>query len=125
MLTAVPGWDLKVERGPGWLFVKIPSPEAHWSENTPLADHIWSLVEQHFTYRLALELGDIDLLNSYLLGQLVVLQRRIREHGGPLRLCGLSPYNKAVLHVHGLEDRLPTYRDVEEAVMGSGCHKPR
>jgi anti-anti-sigma factor len=125
MLDTIPGWEMQVERGPGWLFVKIPPPDLEWSDYPSLADQIWSLVERHFVYRLALRLDEIDLLNSYLLGQLVVLQRRVREHGGLLRLCGLSPYNQEVLRLHGLGDRLPIYRDVEEAVMGGGSCKPR
>jgi anti-anti-sigma factor len=124
MPAVAPGWELDVERGPGWLLVKIRHPLADASDLPPLADEVWSLLERHFTYRVVLELDEVELLYSYLLGQFVVLGRRIRQRDGMMRLCGLSPYNQEVLHTHGLDSRLPAYDDVEEAVMGAK-RKPR
>ena len=124
MLAIAPGWEMEVDRGPGWLLVKLKSPDADASETPPLADELWSLLRRHFVYRLALELDEIELLHSYLLGQLVLLDKRVREHGGLMRLCGVSSLNQRVLRVHGLGVRFPVYGDLEEAVMGSG-HKPR
>jgi hypothetical protein len=54
----------------------------------------------------------------------VLLDKRIREHDGLLRLCGLSSFNQRVLRLHGLDLRFPTYGDLEEAVMGCS-YKPR
>ena len=118
MPAIAPGWELDVERGPGWLLVKLKSPDSDPLDTPPLADQVWSLLEKHFVYRLVLELDEIELLYSYLLGQLVLLDRRIREHDGLMRLCGLSPFNQEVLHTHGLDIRFPPYDDLEEAVMG-------
>ena len=119
-----PGWELELDRGPDWLLVRLKSPEADASDTPPLAAELWSLLERHFVYRLVLELDEISLLQSYLLGQLVVLDKRVREHGGLMRLCGLSSFNQQVLRSHGLDVRFPTYGDVVEAVMGGVC-KPR
>ena len=115
MLAVAPGWELEVERGPDWLLVRIRSLDRASTE-PPLADAIWELLERHFTYRAVLELDQVQLLNSHLIGQLVRLYRRIREHDGVLRLCGLSPYNLTVLRTCHLEARFPPYRDREEAV---------
>jgi anti-anti-sigma factor len=107
-----------VERGPDWLLVKIRNLEVDAAAPPPLADHLWALAEQHFTYRFVLELDGVKVLNSYLIGQLIKLYRRVREHDGVLRLCGLSPYNRRVLRTCSLDDRFPNYENREEAVMG-------
>jgi anti-anti-sigma factor len=120
MLAVAPGWDLDVERGPDWLLVKIRSLDES-SADPPLADGIWTLLERHFTYRVVLELDQVRVLNSHLIGQLVRLYRLIRQRDGVMRLCGLSPHNLDVLRTCRLEERFLPYRDREEAVMGGGC----
>jgi len=123
MLTVDPGCDLEVERGPDWLLVRFGNPESLETDPEPLADRLWALLEQHFTYRLVLELDRLRLLNSVLIGQLIRLSRRIEEHGGVLRLCGLSPHNMQALRTCRLNDRLCAYRDRHDAIMG--CARPR
>ena len=118
MLAIAPGWELGVERGPDWLLVKVESVDEDAIDAPPLADEIWSLLECHFTYRLVLELDQVHLLNSHLVGQLVMLYKRIREHGGVMRLCGLSDFNRRVLRICQLEDRFLPCRDRKEAVLG-------
>ena len=125
MPVIAPGWELKVERGPGWLWVKVDHPNRLGSDSPPLAEQIWSLMERHFVCRLVLELEGVDLLNSYLLGQLVVLEKRIRRREGLLRLSGLSPFNQRVLQTHGLEGRFAVYHDLADAVMGGCPRRPR
>ena len=122
MLAVAPGWELDVERGPDWLLVRIKSLDRASTE-PPLAEGLWNLLERHFTYRVVLELDQVSVLNSHLIGQLVQLYRRIRQHDGVMRLCGLSPYNLEVLRTCRLEDRFLPYRDREEAVMGGS--RPR
>ncbi len=118
MLAIAPGWELAVERGPDWLLVRIlKAPEA--PDAPPLADEVWEQLCRHFTYRLVLELNQISLLNSHLIGQLVQLYKRIREHEGIMRVCGLSAYNRQVLHTCNLESHFPDYQDREEALMGT------
>jgi anti-anti-sigma factor len=115
---------MEVDRGPGCLFLRLKSPSEPASEAPEVAEEVWSLLETHFVYRLVLELDGVELLHSHLLGQLVLLDNRIREHNGMMRLCGLSPFNQRVLRTHGLDVRLPTYGDREEALMGC-TRKPR
>ncbi len=125
MPTVASGWQLRVDRGPDWLFVRVSGPpKGEWPE-PPLADEVWSLLEQHFVYRLALELDNVPLLHSFLLGQLVLLQKRIREHHGMLRICGLSRMNEQVLNTHGLTGRFASYNDREDALMGVRPARPR
>jgi anti-anti-sigma regulatory factor len=123
MLTVACGYTLDVERGPDWLLVRLRNLARTEPETPPLAEQLWSLLEQHFTYRLVLEMDEVRLLNSYLIGQLMQLCRWIEEHDGVLRLCGLSPHNCQVLHSSHLDEQLLPYHDRREAV--TGCPLPR
>ncbi len=123
--TASASWKLEVDRGPDWLFVKVCVPKRYRGEDPPLADLVWEQLQQHFVYRLALELDDVPPMHSFLLGQLVALQRRILEHDGVMRVCGLSPMNRRALETCGLGHELPNYDDRNEAVMASRALKPR
>lgn len=120
MLASMSGCDLEVDRGPDWLLVRIRDFQVDPGNPPPLADELWAMAQKHFIYRIVLELDQVKVLNSYLIGQLIQLYRRIREHDGVLRLCGLSPYNRRVLHGCALDDRFPAYENRVEAVLGSG-----
>ena len=73
-----------------------------------------------------LELDDIEVLTSHLIGQLMELYRRIDEHEGVLRLCGLSPENRAAICAAHLDELLTLYNDRQEALLGRPCPlKPR
>jgi anti-anti-sigma factor len=126
MLTTSAGWDLEVERGPDWLFVRLGGRASADSDLPSLADEIWSILERHFVYRLVLQLDQVRTLDRDLLRDLVLLYRRIRRHGGMMRLCGLSAEHRKMLDESRLVRRFPAYHDLQEAVMGDcGCHKPR
>ena len=57
MVQIAHGWELDVERGPDWLFVR-PHGLSHdplefvEADSPDLADEVWSLVEKYFTRRL-------------------------------------------------------------------------
>jgi anti-anti-sigma factor len=118
MLAIAPGCELDVERGPDWLLVRVRNLDLAESDTLPLAERLRCLLEQHFTYRVVLELDGVQVLNSHLIGQLARLYQWIEEHDGVMRLCGLSSRNRQVLHACRLDDRLPPYGDRQEAVMG-------
>ena len=115
-------WELDVERGPNWLLVKVGNPLGKPWDMPTLADTLRSLMEQHFTYRLVLELDQIDLLSSELIGQLLALDKWIRARQGVMRLCGLSPDNVEILRRCCRDSFFPAYRDRLEAVWG--CQRP-
>ena len=119
MLKVVPGWELDVERGPDCLLVKVRKPRRRAGSAPRLAEVLWSVVEQHFTYRLVVELDQIKTLDDEILGQLLLLHDRVAERGGLMRICGLSPRNHRLLLQRQLEDRLVPYQDRVEAVMAS------
>jgi anti-anti-sigma regulatory factor len=117
MAQLAPSWVADVERGPAWLFVRLNSPEG-CGDGAELSDTIWSLVERHFTYRLVLECDELVRLDSTLVAQLLVLDRRLHARGGMLRLCGLSELNQQVLERCRLNGRFPCFRNRSHAVLG-------
>jgi anti-anti-sigma factor len=125
MIDVANGCGLEVERGPDWLFVRVKCPDGRVSEDVPLAEAVWSLLEQHFTRRLILELDEVAILRSSLIGQLVMLHKRIHTHAGLMRICGLSEPNQEVLRTCRLSERFPVYNDRIEAVRGYRLYKPR
>ena len=76
MVQAAAGWELDVERGPDWLFVRPRLANAQASDTPQLAEEIWALLEQNFSRRLVLEMDQVPLLYSHLIGQLVWLYKR-------------------------------------------------
>ncbi|MCE9556831.1 MAG: STAS domain-containing protein [Planctomycetes bacterium] len=124
--TQLHGWGLDVERGPGWIFVSLAPPQEtglHYAssggEIAPLADDLWAIVQQHMVDRLILQMDRVTFLNSHLLGQLVLLHKRVHNHGGIIRLCGLTPANEQVLHMAGLDSRFPHYNCLDDAIRGT------
>jgi hypothetical protein len=115
----VDGLELNVDRGPNWLFVKLRSKDDGQSDVPQIADKLWSISSRHFIYRLVLELDDLEELPSGMMSQLVLLQQRLAQCGGALRICGLSPECEESLHSCHLDSALPNHASREEAVMGS------
>jgi anti-anti-sigma factor len=125
MVQIAEGWELDVDRGPDWLFVRPRFLRNRAADTPPLAEMIWSLLEQNFTTRLVLEMDQVPFLHSYLIGQLVWLHKRIVSHGGLMRISGLSETNQDVLRICQLEGRFPQYINREDAVMGYRPSQPR
>ena len=96
MIQTAAGWGLDVDRGPDWIFVRV-HPRDGFDDAPGLAESVWAVLEQHFIYRVVLELDEIALLHSSVIGQLVLLSKRIHSHGGLVRLCGVSETNREVL----------------------------
>jgi anti-anti-sigma regulatory factor len=124
MLTTASGWIVDVERGPGWLFVTLGSPDPEDALAPDLADQLWSLAERHFIYRIVIRLDQVRTLDRTLLRELVRFYRRIRHHGGMMRLSSISSLHREMLGEHRLLDYIPAFDSVHDAVMGGGP-KPR
>jgi anti-anti-sigma factor len=112
-------WDVAVERGPDWLFVRL-HPGSFEPEH--VGEKVWSLADRHFIYRVVLEMEDVEMLPSWLIGQLVVLQKRLLQRGGAMRLCALNDNCAEALHFCRLDQALPTYECREDAVKGLRSH---
>lgn len=125
MVQVSSGWKLDVERGPDWLFVRLKGPPDGNAEEEPLVEQLWALLEQHFVNRLVVELDDVPAMRSYLIGQLVLLYKRLHERGGMLRICGLSDSQRQSLRTTRLDERFPCYKNRAEALMESHLVKPK
>jgi len=115
----VDGLELNVDRGPNWLFVKLRTRKARPAQVPQFAEKLWSISSRHFIYRLVLELEDLEELPSGMMGQLVMLQERLAQCGGALRICGLSPECEETLQSCHLDSALQNHTSREAAVMGS------
>ena len=125
LLDLAPGWSMDLDRGPDWLFVRLRPPAKGIGAEFDLAETIWEKLDQAFCYRLVLEMDDVPRLQSWIVGQLVLLHKRICSHGGMMRLCGVSNGNQQVLRCCQLEDRFPQYANRTAAVMGHRPTQPR
>jgi anti-anti-sigma factor len=126
MLALTAGYELDVDRGPDWLWIRVRSLETGSSPGVSLAEQIKEVVENHFIYRVVLELHRVPELSSQLIGELVQLDRYILKHDGVLRICGLSPESRATLEMCGLDDLCLAYETREEAILGSCApHTPK
>src|SRR4051794_34189835 len=113
-LLEAPQWTTDVERGPDWLFLRLHAPSKAAGDDG-LADKVWQTMQQHLTKRVVLEMDDLKLLHSRLIGQLMLLHKRICTSGGTLRVCGLSDASQAALRATRLDSQLPCYRNRTEA----------
>jgi anti-anti-sigma factor len=106
---------MRIERGPDWLIVQLSADDGPYDN---MADRLWALLNQHFVYRLVLEMEDIDFFPSQLMGQLVMLHKRVLKRGGALRLCGLSSECQQALHICRLDQALPNFACRADAIYG-------
>lgn len=112
------GLKMEVERGPNWLFVKLRSQGKPLEKVPQIADKLWSIASRHFIYRLVLELDELETMPSDLMGQLVLLQERLAQCDGALRICGLSPECEETLHDCQVDTALPNHPSRADAVLG-------
>jgi hypothetical protein len=116
MVQIAPGWELDVERRREWLLLRVRRTGQDAVHDPPLAEEAWRLLQQHRLGQLVVELDQLEVLTSFLIGQLILLQKRICAGSGALRWCGLSPLNLQAIRLCCLEGRLPHFRDREEAI---------
>ena len=124
-VEVAPGWTLSFDRGPDWLFVRINPPEHGDTHEIPLAESVWERLDQSFTYRVVVEMDEVGVLRSWLIGELVKLHLRIASQDGLLRLSGLCNRSQEILEIMQLADRFPQYRSRTDAVMGNRPLQPR
>lgn len=121
-IHVVDGLELNVDRGPNWLLVKLRTKKSPQVEVPQFAEKLWSIASRHFIYRLVLELDELEDLPSSMMGQLVLLQERLAQCGGALRICGLSPECEVTLLNCQLESTLPNHTSRKNAVMDTHAY---
>jgi anti-sigma B factor antagonist len=83
-----------------------------------LGDELFALVEQDHRKRLVLNFSRVEFLSSSALNKLIVLDKKIKMHGGGLRLCCLRPEIKEVFSITRL-DQLFDIRETEADAVAS------
>ncbi len=124
MLDRTLGWQIHLDFSTDWIFVRI---EKLGDESVvpPISQSLWAVAEERQIHRWVVEMASPVWMNSYLIGQLILLHKRATLEGGTLRLCGLSDDNHRVLRLMSLGERFPNYATREDAVMGHLPVKPR
>jgi len=88
------GWDLAVERGPDWLFVRLEDAPAARSDGLKLTEAVWDMIREHHASRVVLELDRVEAVDDQLLDAISEIGTRVRREGGLIRTCGLSQANR-------------------------------
>jgi len=125
MIDVAGGSALGVERGPGWLFIRLYDAPQGWLHEPPVSERIWAMLQQQFVYRVVVDLGELTELEPALITQLLQLRRRIDQHDGVMRLCGASPEGLDAIAQAGLATRLPHFTNRAAALMASRPAQPR
>lgn len=110
-------WTFDVESAANWSFIRLRGPDNGDAEGTPLAEMIWQSLDCHPSRRVVLDMSEIKILRSVVVGQLVNLHKRICLQGGTLRVAGLSDDNYRVLVACRLHERFPRYASTDDAIM--------
>ena len=118
MTWIAPGWELAWERSPDWLFVRIRCPKPDGADAPPLAEQIWSIVHHESVQRVVLDVAELPMLFSYVIGQMMLLQKRLCAQSGVIRLCCVSPRNFESIRLCRLDHHLPCFANREDAVLG-------
>lgn len=81
-----------------------------------LGDELFSLVETDNRTRLVLNFTGVEFLSSAALNKLIILDKKVKSHGGKLVLSDLRPEIKEVFAITRL-DQLFTISDSEQAAL--------
>ena len=110
MTWIAPGWELAWER------IRCPKPDG--ADAPPLAEQIWSIVHHESVQRVVLDVAELPMLFSYVIGQMMLLQKRLCAQSGVIRLCCVSPRNFESIRLCRLDHHLPCFANREDAVLG-------
>lgn len=103
-----------IERGPGWLFVRVP--ECGGRDTVGIVS---GLLKTSMTNRVVLELDRVGNVDGDLAEAISVLGREIQRAGGVIRICGLSDSNLAAIRRDPEASRIPHYACRAEAVLAA------
>lgn len=83
------GWQLDTQQVGEWLCVRLGWQDE--AEIDVLMSRLWTVLRERDAYRLVLDLDQVKMLSSQVIGHLIRLEQQIVLQGGLLRLSGLSP----------------------------------
>lgn len=83
------GWDVAVERGPDWLFLRLERGGGSQVQR-PLAERLMQIIRVNHAHRVVLEFDGVEPLDDAILDAIAVVGSRVRDQSGLIRVCGLS-----------------------------------
>jgi len=112
--TGGAGARLAVERGPGWLFVGVAGQAG--DDRDSLADAVWETIREHGASRVVLELDRVETVDGALGDAIAEIGTRVRDAGGLIRICGLTPRELSRLQTSCPVVEVPHFETRLEAV---------
>jgi anti-sigma B factor antagonist len=98
----------------GWTVVTVHG-EIDVATSPTLRERLIDLVNGGAT-RLVLDLETVDFLDSTGLGTIVSLLKRVRTHGGDLRLVCTEARIRRLFEITGLEKAVPLHASLDDAI---------
>lgn len=109
------GWDIAVDRGPDWLFLRLERGGTTGAER-PLADRLMQIIRVNHAHRVVVEFDGVDPLDDAILDAIAVVGSQVRDHGGLIRVCGLSAGGARRLESSDQAGDLPHFESRSAAV---------
>jgi anti-sigma B factor antagonist len=97
-----------------WTVVTVHG-EIDVATSPTLRERLIDLVNDGGT-RLALDLEAVDFLDSTGLGTIVSILKRVRTHGGDLRLVCTEARIRRLFEITGLDKAVPLYASLDDAI---------
>ena len=105
---------MEVSEVKGWTVVTVHG-EIDVATSPTLRERLIDLVNGGAT-RLVLDLEAVDFLDSTGLGTIVSLLKRVRTHGGDLRLVCTEARIRRLFEITGLEKAVPLHASLDDAI---------
>lgn len=83
-----------------------------------LGDELFALVEKDDRKSLLLNFSRVEFLSSSALNKLIVLDKKVKSHGGRMKLCCLRPEIKEVFSITKL-DQVFDIREAESEALST------
>lgn len=81
-----------------------------------LADELFALVEKDGHKKLLLNFHNVEFLSSAALNKLIILDKKVKENDGTLKLCNLRPEIQEVFVITRLNQLFEIKDTIESAV---------
>lgn len=112
-------WDVAVERGPDWLFLRLENGTPGAADR-PLAERLLGTIQANRAHRVVLELDHVESIDETLLDAITTVGSHVRGDGGLIRVCGLSAGNLQQLRKSAPGSELPHFES-RSAAVGPRC----
>ncbi|TKJ29082.1 anti-sigma F factor antagonist [bacterium (candidate division B38) B3_B38] len=106
--------DIKTEKVGDITVVRLEKGKLLYDNLEPLHQGLYDLIDKGIV-RLVLNLSTISYIDSFTVGFLMDIYRRLANQKGRLALAGVQPRVKNILALTRVDEVIPIYETVEEA----------